>query len=266
VIKTDRKTDCVILDRLEKRYSRPHWVFLRELRNDTGFQSTRACDALAVGMYHSRGQLLIGFEKKVSRSDWLRELKEPAKAEAIAQFCDYWNVVIPDPSIVNLDELPPTWGLLYVKGSVIKILKDAPTLSPRPLDRGMLAAIIERSIEQAIKPYLITKEEAKQQELDAAFERGRLNAAREIEMAEVLRSQVDAFEQASGLKISNYHGGRELGEQVAAIRRNARFIRDAESQVKSAAYELRNRTLPAMEEFLSSINAAAAEPEGHTNG
>ena len=253
MIKANRKTDCPILDRLERRYSAPHWRFLRELRNDTGFQSTRACDALAVGIYHSRGQLLIGFEKKISRGDWLRELKEPEKAEAIAQFCDQWYVVIPDAEIVQIDEMPPTWGLLHVKGNTIRSLKQAPTLSPRPIDRGMLAAIIERSIEGALKPYQIRKSEVKQQELDAAFERGRHSAARELESARDLAEQVKAFEEASGIKIHSYSGGRELGEQVKAIRLVDRFMSNARQQITDALYELNNRTIPAFNEFLKTI-------------
>jgi hypothetical protein len=257
VIKQNRKTACAILDRLEKRYSAPHWQFLRELRNDTGFQSSRACDALAVGMYHSRGQLLIGFEKKISRSDWLRELKEPQKAEAIAQFCDHWYVVIPDAEIVEIGELPPTWGLLHVKGNTIRALREAPTLTPRPIDRGMLAAIVERAIENALQPYLITKQEAKQSELDMEFERGKNSAARDVEAAKELREQVKAFEEASGIEIRGYSGGRELGERVKAAMRKDRFLRDAERQVKNAAHELRNRTLPAMDEFLKTATTAS---------
>lgn len=254
MIRTNRKTDCPILDRIEKRYSLPHWVFLRELRNDTGFQSTRACDALAVGIYHSRGQLLIGFEKKVSRADWLRELKEPDKAEAIAQFCDQWYVVIPEAAIVQIDELPPTWGLLHVKGNTIHTLRQAPTLSPRPINRGILAAIIERSVEQAVKPYLVTKEEAKQQALEAEFQRGRQSAAREIETGQRLEENVKAFEEASGIKIDSYYGGRELGERVKAVQQKDRFMRDAQRVVTNAIHELKNRTLPSLDEFLKTTN------------
>ena len=263
MIKANRKTECPILDRLEKRYSRPHWVFLRELRNDTGFQSTRACDALAIGVYHSRGQLMIGFEKKVSRADWLRELREPEKAEAIARFCDQWYIVIPEPSIVQLDELPSTWGLLHVKGNAIHTLKQAPTLTPKPIDRGMLASIVERTIEETIKPYLVTKEEAKREELDAAWERGRESAARELENAKELREQVEAFEKASGIHINQYCHGKELGERVKSVMQKDRFIRDADRQITNAIYELKERTLPAMEEFLNSIkNEHTAGGEG----
>jgi hypothetical protein len=254
MIRADRKTGCPILDRLEKRYSRPHWIFLRELRNDTGFQSTRACDALAVGMYHSRGQSLVGFEKKVSRADWLRELREPEKAEAIARFCDQWYVVISDKEIVNLDELPSTWGLLLIVGSKLTTLRDAPTLTPKPIDRGLLAAIVERSIEQAVQPYMVTKAEAKAQELSAEFARGKNSAARELESAQRLRENVAAFEKASGIQIDGYFGGRDLGERVKSVRDKHNCFRDAERTIKYALGQLKGSTLPAMEKFLESLH------------
>lgn len=259
MIRTNRKTECPILDRLEKRYSRPHWVFLRELRNDTGFQSSRAADALAVGIYHSRGQLIIGFEKKVSRADWLRELKEPEKAEAIAQFCDQWYVVIPDASIVKLEELPPTWGLLHVHGNTISTLKQAPTLTPRPIDRGMLAAIVERTIEESIKPYLETKEEKRRKELDEEFERGRKCAAREWEHVANLKKQVEDFEKASGIRISEYHGGKEIGGIVGAIYKHERYVSEARRLISSVLYELENRTIPNFNSTLSVLNSTDQE-------
>jgi len=78
-----------LLSILAKKYALPYWAFIREFRNATGFSATRSADALAFGMYRSRGQAIIGFEVKTVRSDWLRELKNPEKAEPIAQFCDY---------------------------------------------------------------------------------------------------------------------------------------------------------------------------------
>ena len=78
-----------LLSILAKKYAPPYWAFIREFRNATGFSATRSADALAFGMYRSRGQAIIGFEVKTVRSDWLRELKNPEKAEPIAQFCDY---------------------------------------------------------------------------------------------------------------------------------------------------------------------------------
>lgn len=256
MIRRDRKTACPILDRLEKRYSAPHWVFLRELRNDTGFQSTRPADALAVGIYHSRGQHIVGFEKKVSRADWLRELKEPQKAEAIAQFCDQWFVVVPEVEIVGIGELPSTWGLLHVVGNKINTVQAAPKLSPRPIDRGMLAAIIERSIEQAIKPYQISEEEKRDAALSAEFERGMQAAARQYEHLAELKEQVKQFEEASGIHINQYGGGKELGEIVKAVQRHGRFMEDAARTVRNVLYELKERTIPTLDSSLSILTTS----------
>lgn len=44
MIRSDRKTACPILDRLEKRYSRPHWVFLRESQSGGGKREKRNLD------------------------------------------------------------------------------------------------------------------------------------------------------------------------------------------------------------------------------
>ena len=44
-------------------------------------------------VWPSRGLYLHGFEIKVHRNDWLRELKNPAKAEEIAGYCHFWWVV-----------------------------------------------------------------------------------------------------------------------------------------------------------------------------
>lgn len=68
-----------ILDALANRYCAPHWVFMSEFRNANGFDSSRSADALAFGLYGSRGYALTGFEVKTARSDWLRELIRRAR-------------------------------------------------------------------------------------------------------------------------------------------------------------------------------------------
>jgi len=51
-------------------------------------------------LWPSRGLHLMGFEIKAGRGDWLRELKDPGKAEGIAAYCDQWWVVAPAEVIV----------------------------------------------------------------------------------------------------------------------------------------------------------------------
>lgn len=72
---------------------------------------------------------LHGHEIKVSRSDWLVELRDPSKAEAWKQYCDRWWLVAPR-DIVKPEELPEGWGLLVPAGKNLRTVVTAPLLSP----------------------------------------------------------------------------------------------------------------------------------------
>lgn len=90
-------------------------AFLVQVRNAAGFDANRSFDAVAMNLWPSRGLTIEVFEIKVSRSDWLRELKKPDKAEDACQVADRFTIVAP-AGCVKDDELPPTWGLIEVHG------------------------------------------------------------------------------------------------------------------------------------------------------
>lgn len=118
-----------VLALLQKKFGPPEHCFLSEVRNSTGHARTpRTADALAFSLWPSRGLELHGFEIKVSRGDWLRELKNPAKADAIATYCDRWWIVAGDDKVVVSpeEELPKTWGLLVASDKGLKTVKAAP--------------------------------------------------------------------------------------------------------------------------------------------
>ena len=134
-----------IINLLRNRFCPPAWAFMPQVRNGTGFQSvTRTADAIAMGLWPSRGLYLHGFEIKVYRGDWLNELKQPEKAETIAQFCDYWWIVAPK-DLIKVEEIPPLWGLMIPHGSTTKIIKEAKQFTPKPIDKLFLAAILRRA-------------------------------------------------------------------------------------------------------------------------
>ena len=96
-------------------------------------------------LWPSSGLELIGFELKTSRSDWLRELKQDQKAEPIKQFCDRWYVVVNDDYGVlrHHDEVPKDWGVMALNYmGKIDVKKEAPKLSPQPIDRLFLASLM----------------------------------------------------------------------------------------------------------------------------
>lgn len=74
------------------------------------------CDAIYCGFTATSKRLLIGHELKVSRPDWLRELKSPYKADGWATECHEFWLVVSDPGIVDEGELPDGWGLMTPGG------------------------------------------------------------------------------------------------------------------------------------------------------
>lgn len=72
---------------------------------------SRRIDALAIGLTSAR-KGLDGFEVKISRADWLKELDQPAKADPWFQHTHRWWVAAPSAAIVHPEELPEGWGLM----------------------------------------------------------------------------------------------------------------------------------------------------------
>lgn len=95
-----------VLSLLRERYPKDSHALITEVGNATGYATNRHADAIAMSLWPSRGLEIMGFEVKVSRSDWVSELKNPAKADAIALYCDTWWLVVSDAKIVQPGELP----------------------------------------------------------------------------------------------------------------------------------------------------------------
>lgn len=204
-----------------------------EVRNAAGFSANRSCDAMALSLWPSRGINLFGFEVKVSRSDWMRELKNPAKAEAIARYCDYWVVLAP-AGIVAPSELPNTWGLWELcDNGKWKTPVPPKKLEPVALDRSFVAALLRRAAEanDSIVNAMIHKERNDErtgfdQRVD---ERVKQLVAQSTREHEQLRKDVAHFEEQSGLGITGWNG-RRVGKAVKIVleRGDDRILNDAE--------------------------------------
>jgi hypothetical protein len=141
------KTD-ELLKLLSTQWRPPSCAFIPEFRCATGYARESRADAIAMNLWPSAkdGLKLYGFELKVSRGDWLREMKQTYKAEPIKQFCDYWYVVCADVTIVKYaDEMPKGWDLMFAENGKLITMIEAPKLEPLPLDRAFVAALMRRA-------------------------------------------------------------------------------------------------------------------------
>jgi hypothetical protein len=116
-------------------------VGMTQLRTDAGWDVSTA-DVVVMGAWKSTNHLIQGFEVKISRSDWLNEVKKPNKNDAIRQYCDKFWLVIADEKMVKEGELPEDWGMMVVSGTGLRIVKQAPTLEPIPITKGFLAMMM----------------------------------------------------------------------------------------------------------------------------
>lgn len=209
-------TSAEIVAALAKRHPAPAWAFLEQVRNGTGWaRSARTADALAMSTWPSRGLELHGFEVKVTRGDWIRELREPAKAEEILSYCDRWWVVTPAKGVLEEGELPPTWGHMTVDGRGATVKTPAPAWRAKPLDRLFLAAILRR-VQECHVPLADLADKLK-----AEHGRGRQEATDRIQAAagalERLREKVATFERASGVSIERSWDGESIGLAVRQV-------------------------------------------------
>lgn len=215
-------TEYQILQVLKRKYPSDAYAVIPQVRNATGFGTrTRTADAIAVSLWPSRGIGIEGFEFKDSRTDWLKELADPAKAEEISRYCERWWIVTSSPGIVHDGELPKTWGLMEIVDGAIKVKVKAPVdKEPQKPGWPFIASLL-RSASQSIVPESDVQREV---EKARAEERGKVDQLIESAVdrhvketrAELdkLRKVIRDFERASGFRFDHY---RPNGYKIGAL-------------------------------------------------
>lgn len=189
---------------LHRRYPAPEWALMEEVAPHTG-GGTRYADAIAVNLWRSRGHAIHGFEIKVSRSDWLRELKDPSKAEPVYRYCDHWWIVAPK-GVVKDGELPPTWGLLELRASWLVQVVAAPRLEATPVTRAFFASLMRRGHEQLDALAERKQRHAVTEARDDINKRVAEEVERRTRYHRDLEKTVAEFTEKTGLTLDQYSG------------------------------------------------------------
>lgn len=166
-------TERDMLDRLARRYAAKvrngSWVGAKYIRaehvpNALSWNRSRIADFIAVNMHaedyepeatrrwggprttpYLRPPVLHGHEVKVSRADWLTELRDPEKAEGFARYMHCWWLVVSDKSIVR-DDLPEGWGLMVASGSKLRTLVKPTPRIPEPMPPMLMGALMRAAV------------------------------------------------------------------------------------------------------------------------
>lgn len=141
---------------LKKRHKdRNEWGFFEELRCGTGYSNYKIgnhvinpeqrFDAFAINLYPSNKHLRIAYEVKVSRSDFLHEIKNPEKRKSALIFSNEFYFVVPT-GLVKKEEIPNECGLIYVSENLgTRTVKQAPFRNSSEPSWNFLATIARRS-------------------------------------------------------------------------------------------------------------------------
>jgi len=212
-------TSSDIVKALRVRYPSTAYALLEQVGNGTGASCNRWADVLVMSLWPSRGLNITGIEIKVSRSDWISELNDPAKADAVAKYCDFWCLAIPKgPKIVLSGELPPPWGLIEIDDTgKAKHVKDGERLTPTALDRTFVAAVMRRAQDQVTPEAEFKRVRDEGRKAGIAEERDRLDYERQQMQKEI--DDCRAFEKASGVILRNTWNHGAIGEAVKSVLR-----------------------------------------------
>lgn len=243
--------------RLRARYSESSgngnaWAFVPQVRNAAAFQASRTIDALAMSLWPSRGLTIYAHEIKSQRSDWLRELKKPEKAETFAVLVDRFYIVVGAADIVRPGELPETWGLMVPHGKTLRVEVEAPLLHP-DRTRSELPPAFSRSFLAALLRAATYVGQCSPAEIkdahDEGLEFGKGMAAGELEATKrelgALQKVVGDFERAAGVRLGapwfGAPGPKDVGRAVRAYLdgdSNVAFLAKRVEQIRGQAEAL----------------------------
>ena len=155
---------------LRRYFAPPDCAIVFEVAQSTGAGAHRHLDAVAMELWPSRGLALHGIEIKCNFHDWIREKRNPEKAEQVARFCDLFWVAAP-AGLVPIADLPMAWGLLEVgQDGTTKASKAALPTDATPVGRPFLAAMLRAAGRSLCADEMDSMLETRMRELEAGFE------------------------------------------------------------------------------------------------
>jgi hypothetical protein len=199
---------------LAAKYRPPGHAIFHEVSNATGLDAAGYCDAMVLGLWPSLQYSITGFEIKVSRSDWLNEIRNPNKSERFMRYCDFWYLLISNKSMVEPGELPPTWGMMAPANGRLKVIVPALRLTAEPTSRALLMAIARRAMDCSLA--------LDDKEIDRRVAAKSLARQYEVKQSQEdynkLYDAVKEFEEKSGLTIHRgWDHPKEVGEAVKMV-------------------------------------------------
>jgi hypothetical protein len=138
------KIDAHFIDQaLEKRFGKPPWVYLPQLRNlpSTVYHGLSTIDGFAI--HWGEEPLIFAYEIKVTRADFRKDI-DNGKWEQWLDVSTHFYFITP-PGLVSPDDVPPEAGLNEVTPrKSIKSVKSAPRRKIKTLPIELVQVMVKR--------------------------------------------------------------------------------------------------------------------------
>lgn len=200
-------TSSMVKAAIRLAFAAPAYQTFFEVSNQTGYNITTYADAVSVGIWPSTGHEIHGFEVKVSRGDFLNEMKNPGKSMPIFKHCHRWSLVCP-AGMVKADELPLNWGLYSFNDGKVRQTKKAPLLTPEPMTPGFVASLVRRAgelddqiVNQAVSKARMEEKTRFEKSIEHEIHR---RAGSHNERAQTALKFMESLEKALGSRIYSF--------------------------------------------------------------
>lgn len=137
---------------MEERYpngSSSH--FFTELRLGTGWSNEQRADGFLIELWPSKSFERTAFEYKVSRADFLGEIKNPQKRQSAKSYSNYFYIVTANGIVAGREEIPQDCGWLEYDGEKIVNRVMAPRLPPSDMVDWSFVCSLLRGVRKSTK-------------------------------------------------------------------------------------------------------------------
>jgi hypothetical protein len=139
-----------IVETLASYHTGTEWAFFPEMRSGTGYGAgnEQRIDAWAMHLWPSSNLKRIAYEIKVSRADFLHELKRPQKRKYALLWSNEFSFVTPR-GLIKPEELPVEAGLIEIDGRGIWHNVVPPPWRDTPAPSWRFVAALARRVKAA---------------------------------------------------------------------------------------------------------------------
>jgi len=144
--KTDKITSDHVYKAIKDKFSDPQrYATMSEVNCGTGYAGKSWIDALVISLWPSDGLHRMAFEIKVSRADFLSEMKKHAKNEFFREHCHEFWYATAKGVVKSDDEIPEGCGWMCMRGKNQLVIQKQAQRKADVLNDDLFIASIARS-------------------------------------------------------------------------------------------------------------------------